>query len=114
MATLGTRIFGADELFLLCSFALGWRAAFGQAVLPLGSSAAFWPFVQYGWVGAISFLALLTVRRKRLVLGLACFGTLCAFAPSTWAPAVVYTPTLGFLLLTNALHPKKKQKSSSD
>lgn len=114
LATLGTRIFSADELFLLCSFALGHRAATGSPVVLLGpeAQAAWWPVVSSAWVLLICVLALLTVRRPAHLAALAAFGAFCAAAPSCPLPqAAVYFPALATLLVLNSRHKQHKRES---
>ena len=99
----GTRLFGADELFLLCSLSLGHRAATGEPLLQLDGSERerWWPALRAGWLLAVALLAVLTVRRPRWLAALGSFGLLCATAP--WPlPCLVYGPALAVLLVTNA------------
>jgi len=104
--TLGTRIFGADELFLCCSFALGYRAMTGNPVLQLDADAKelWWPVVRNGWIISVALLALTTVkvRNPGWLAFLASFGLLCVYAPWPWPQTAFYGPALTALLITNA------------
>jgi ethanolaminephosphotransferase len=113
VATLGTRIFGADELFLTCSFALGYRACTGSPVLRLGPETdVWWPVVRNGWIAAIGILALtaVTPRQPLWLAFLAAFGLLCVHAPWPWPQAVVYALALAALLISNARRAAQAQQ----
>merc|ERR1712087_709196 len=79
-ATLGTRLFSADELFLICSFALAWRATTSKALLQAGPALTM--YVHIGWVVAMALMALLVVRRLRWLCVLMAFGMICFLCPS--------------------------------
>ena len=117
LSTLGTRIFGADELFLICSLALAHRALTGSPVLQLSpeSKQDWWPVVRNGWIASICFLALMAIT-PRHPLGLAFLGSfvlLCVLASWPWPQTFFYATSLISLLISNArrqqqTHVKKK------
>uniref|UniRef100_A0A7S4B4E4 CDP-diacylglycerol--inositol 3-phosphatidyltransferase n=2 Tax=Chrysotila carterae TaxID=13221 RepID=A0A7S4B4E4_CHRCT len=99
IATLGTRFFSADELFLICSLALAWRSLAGTSLMHLGDDS-YW-CVQWSWTGGVAVMALLTVRSWTWLLGLAAFACVCMLASWPW-PVVVYAPCFTVLLLSNS------------
>ena len=105
--TLGSRYFGADELFLLNSFALTFKAVTSHPLLSLGDVTS----VQATGLVLIVLLALTTVRDWRCLFGLALFGALCAWGPSP-APVVAYAITFPALLAFNSQRHHRPKPSS--
>jgi len=100
--TLGVRLFSADELFLLCSAALGWRALLGRPMLSIDMlGLGLQRCIKPCWVVGVACGSASVVRRPPWLAGLAAFGAVCAAFPLPVAVAL-YLPAFGWLLVFNA------------
>jgi hypothetical protein len=100
--TLGVRIFSADELFLICSAGLAYRALAGRAMvdpnmLPTVLQRCIIPF----WGSGIAFVSVSVVRRPQWVAALVAFAVVCYVWP-LYVAATLYVPIFGYILVSNA------------
>lgn len=100
VASLGTRYFSVDELFLACSIALGWRAWSDHSLVPCPRSA--FCYVRFCWVGCGAYTTTtLLARYPKWLAAIGGFGIVCALSPWPW-PVAVYLPLAAALLWLNA------------